>query len=118
MITTIHNIGLFILYALCSSSGLIILKIAMNNKALNSSNSLDIFLQPKFIIGFILYAFGFVLWLMIISKFKLNIAFPIATSLFFITLTLGSYFILNETFPTIHIVGIGLCLIGILLIGT
>jgi len=117
MITTIHNIGLFILYALCSSSGLIILKIAMNNKAPNSLNILDFFLQPKFIIGFVLYAFGFVLWLMIISKFKLNIAFPIATSLFFITLTLGSYFILNEIFPTIHIVGIGFCLIGILLIG-
>lgn len=110
------NMILFLGYSLCSSAGLIILKIAMNNKVLKSLNLIETFLQLKFIIGFFLYGCGFILWMFILSKFKLNIAFPIATSLFFIILSLGSYFVLNESFTIMHIIGIYLCLAGILLI--
>lgn len=110
------NIILFLGYALCSGSGLIILKTAMNNKALNSLNLIQTFLQVRFIIGFFLYACGFLLWMFILSKFKLNVAFPIATSLFFIVSGLGSYFILKESFSIQHILGIILCFCGILLI--
>ena len=112
----LSNILLFLFYALCSGSGLIILKTAMNNKTLNSLNLIQTFLQVRFIIGFFLYACGFFLWMLILSKFKLNIAFPIATSLFFIVSGLGSYFILKESFTIMHIIGIFLCLAGILLI--
>ena len=110
------NIILFLGYALCSGSGLIVLKTAMNNRALKSLNLIQTFFQLKFIIGFFLYACGFLLWMLILSKFKLNIAFPIATSLFFIISGLGSYFILKETFTIIQVFGIFLCLAGILLI--
>lgn len=112
----ISNIILFIGYALCSGSGLIILKTAMNEKALKSLNIMQTFLQVKFIMGFFLYACGFLLWMFILSKFKLNIAFPIATSLFFIVSGLGSYFILKESFTIMQVIGIFLCLSGILLI--
>jgi multidrug transporter EmrE-like cation transporter len=54
----------------------------------------------------------------ILSRFKLNIAFPIATSLFFIISLLGSYFILKESFSFLQAMGIMLCLLGILLIST
>ena len=110
------NIILFLGYALCSGSGLIMLKTAMNNKTLQSLNLIQTFLQIKFIIGFFLYACGFLLWMLILSKFKLNVAFPIATSLFFIVSGLGSCFILKESFTFIHVVGIFVCLVGILLI--
>ncbi len=110
------KIILFLSYALCSGSGLIILKIAMNNKTLKSLDLMQTFLQVKFIIGFFLYACGFFLWMLILSKFKLNVAFPIATSLFFIISGLGSYFILKESFTITQVVGIFLCLAGILLI--
>ena len=112
----VKEVILFILYALCSGSGLVILKIAMNNKVLKSLNLIQTFLQLRFIIGFFLYVCGFLLWMLILSKYKLNVAFPIATSLFFIVSGLGSYFILKESFTIMQVVGIFLCLAGILLI--
>ena len=112
----LFSIILFISYALCSGSGLIIIKIAMNNKSAKSLNIVHTFLQTEFFIGFLLYAFGFLLWMLILSKYKLNIAFPIAMSLFFVVSGLGSYFILNESFARIQVIGILFCLIGILLI--
>ena len=112
----LQQIVLFLGYSLCSGSGLIILKIAMNNKTLKSLNLMQTFLQVRFIIGFFLYACGFILWMLILSKFKLNVAFPIATSLFFIVSGLGSYFILKESFTIMQVIGIFLCLAGILLI--
>lgn len=110
------NILMFLGYALFSGSGLVILKTAMDYKIAKSLSLIETFLQIRFIIGFIFYAAGFLLWMLILSKFKLNVAFPIAISLFFIVSGLGSYFILKESFSAIHIIGILLCLAGILLV--
>mgnify|MGYP006224710455 CR=1 FL=1 len=112
----ILDIILFIGYALCSGIGLVILKTAMNNKFLKDLNYIETFFQVRFILGFLLYACGFLLWMVILSKYKLNIAFPIAISLFFIVSGLGSYFILRESFTLLQFVGIALCFFGILLI--
>ena len=110
------DILLFIGYALCSGSGLVILKMAMNDRAARSLSLLQAFFRIKFIVGFFLYAAGFLLWMLILSKFKLNVAFPIAISLFFIVSGLGSYLVLKESVSTIQIIGILLCFAGILLI--
>jgi drug/metabolite transporter (DMT)-like permease len=112
----LFNILLFSGYALCSGSGLIILKSAMSAKADKSLTLFQTFLQVRFIAGFLLYAAGFLLWMLILSRFKLNVAFPVAMSLFFIVSGLGSAFILKESFSVVQIVGIALCLAGILLI--
>ena len=110
------NILLFTGYALCSGSGLVILKTAMDNKVVKSMTLVQSFLQARFIIGFVLYAAGFLLWMLILSRFKLNVAFPIAMSLFFIVSGLGSYFIIKESFSLLQIIGILFCLIGILML--
>ncbi len=112
----LSTIILFLGYALCSGSGLVILKIAMSHKALKPVNVLGIILQREFIAGFGLYACGFLLWMFILSKYKLNVAFPTATSLFFVVSGLGSYFVLKESFTATQLIGIVLCLAGILLI--
>ena len=113
---TAFNITLFLAYALCSGSGLIILKAALNNRGSRLMSITQTVLQPQFLLGFLLYACGFVLWMFILSKFKLNIAFPVATSLFFVVSGLGSYYVLRESFSITQIVGMVLCLAGILLI--
>lgn len=110
------DILLFIGYALCSGSGLVILKMAMNDKSSQSISLIRAFFQVKFIIGFMLYASGFLLWMLILSKYKLNVAFPVAISLFFIVSGLGSYFVIKESVSTLQIIGTLLCLAGILLI--
>lgn len=112
----IFDIGLFLLYSLFSGGGLIILKSTLTGKKLNIDSILGLLTNLYFILGFILYALGFALWMIILSKFKLNIAFPIAMSLFFVVSSLGSYFILSEEFSIRLIIGIVLCLVGIIVI--
>jgi uncharacterized protein YebE (UPF0316 family) len=89
--SNLNSIIIFIAYALCSGCGLIILKMVMSDTELSLANITSLILNIKFIIGFILYVFGFLLWMSILSKFKLNVAFPVAMSLFFIVSSLGSY---------------------------
>jgi len=115
-VSSASNVLLFACYALCSGSGLIILKTSLNNRVTKSLGYIETFLQPSFMLGFFLYACGFLLWMLILSKFKLNVAFPVATSLFFVVSALGSYFVLKEPFTIAQAVGIGLCLAGIVLI--
>ncbi|MEE9429471.1 MAG: hypothetical protein V3V16_00415 [Melioribacteraceae bacterium] len=112
------NFFLFVLYAIFSGGGLIILKTALTGKKINLESAFEIILSAKFIIGFSMYVIGFALWMIILSKFKLNIAFPIAMSLFFIVSSLGSYFILQEVFNARIILGMVFCLIGIIIIST
>ena len=104
-------------YGICSGLGLILLKMAVSEPEFSLKRVLLLAVNIKFVIGFGLYVAGFLLWLFILSKFRLNVAFPVAMSIFFIISSLGSYFILAEPFNTKHIIGMGLCFTGILLVG-
>jgi drug/metabolite transporter (DMT)-like permease len=117
IIQKISTILLFLSYALCSGSGLVILKNVVSNQSTNNLNDvLNVLLSGRFVLGFLFYACGFILWMVILSKFKLNVAFPIAMSLFFIVSSLGSYFFLKESFGIQNMIGILLCFGGIWLI--
>lgn len=111
------NASLFLSYAICSGCGLIILKLAVTETKISIANFEKLLFDLKFIVGFTLYGTGFLLWIFILSKFRLNVAFPIAMSMFFIISSLGSRFILLEAFDIRSIIGIALCFFGILLIG-
>ncbi len=113
----LFNVFVFLAYAICSGSGLIILKIAVSGKEISFGNLIAIIFNIQFLIGFFLYVCGFFIWIYILSIFKLNIAFPIAMSLFFIISSLGSLFILREPFSIQQIAGTVLCFLGIVLIG-
>ena len=117
IIQKISTVLLFLSYALCSGSGLVILKKVVSNISINNLNDVfDILVSGRFVLGFLLYVLGFILWMLILSKFKLNVAFPSAMSLFFIVSSLGSYFFLKESFSIQNIIGIFLCFGGIWLI--
>lgn len=113
----IYNFLIFLSYAIFSGSGLILLKIALTEKPFNLGNLAVIFISPKFLAGMVLYVCGFFIWLFIISRFNVNVAYPAVVSLFFIVTGLGSHFILKESFTAQHIIGIAFCLFGIILIG-
>lgn len=113
----VFNFLIFLSYAVFSGSGLIILKIALTERPFNLRNLTAIFFSPKFIAGMVLYLCGFMIWMSILSRFKLNVAYPAVVSLFFIITGLGSYFILKEPYSFQHIMGTALCLLGIILIG-
>lgn len=110
------NSVMFISYALFSGMGLIVMKLSITNFKFTYSNVLHLLVNKLFIGGFILYFLGFLSWIFILSKFKLNIAFPIGMSLFFIVSSIGSYFILKENFSVNILIGTSVCLFGIIII--
>lgn len=114
---TLLNVCWFLGYGLCSGIGLILLKMVVSEHKMQVTDLNHIVVDIRFLIGFILYASGFSLWLYILSKFKMNVAFPIAMAIFFSISSLGSYLILSEPFTIKHIIGILLCFVGILFIG-
>lgn len=113
----LYKVFIFTFYGLCSGLGLILLKMAVSDTHFTIRRLVLLAYDIKFLLGFGLYATGFLLWLLILSKFRLNVAFPIAMSIFFTISSLGSYFILSEPFDLKHVLGILFCFFGILLVG-
>lgn len=112
----IFYVLIFIMCSLSSGSGLILIKLSLNETQLTFYNILKIISSPKFLSGFSLYILGFILWMYILSRVQVNIAYPIIVSLLFIVILLGSHFILKEQFSAQLVLGILLCFLGILLI--
>lgn len=107
---------LYVSNAIFSGLGLLLLKVALNEWNHNSLTIFQLVLQSSFIIGLTFYVLGFITWMCILSTTSVNVAFPTAISLYFIFVTLGSYWLFGELVDFIHILGIMLCLIGIVLI--
>jgi len=66
--------------------------------------------------GVFLYGISFLLWLFVISKIKLNTAYPIAASLNFSLVVLFSWLFFKEHLLPIQILGIAVIIFGIFLL--
>lgn len=66
--------------------------------------------------GLFLYGISFFLWLFIISKIKLNTAYPIAASLNFSLVVIFSWLFLKEQILPVQILGIAVIIFGIFLL--
>ena len=74
-------------------------------------------IQNKFIIiGLSLMVIGFLLWLTIISRVDLTLAFPISSGIFYILLFLSSWIFLGETITLSKIIGAIAIIAGIFII--
>lgn len=62
-------------------------------------------------IALICYGLAMLLWLFILSKLKLSLAYP-ATALIYIFIMAGSWFILKERITAMQIAGVAIILIG------
>jgi multidrug transporter EmrE-like cation transporter len=96
------NILVYVFYAVISSYGLYKLKI--------SSQILDI----HFIIGFIFYGMGFLMWLFILKLHPLSIAFPIASGTLIVCTQIVGILFLNEKIGVLQSVGVTLICLGII----
>jgi drug/metabolite transporter (DMT)-like permease len=107
-------------YTLVMAFGQICLKLGMNRLAgvsLQSGSDLlrlipALLKNPYLLLGTGLLAGSFVLWLVILSWFKLSLVFPL-TALTYIFVALLSYFMLGESLLWQNYVGIGLVALGI-----
>lgn len=66
--------------------------------------------------GLFLLGAAFLLWLFVISKIKLNVAYPVVASLTIGLISLFSWLLFKEHLGLIQILGIALIIFGILLL--
>ena len=96
--------GLITVYALISAFGLYKIKAADGVQ--------DVVMW----IGAAAYGAGFLLWLLILRKFPLSIAFPVAAGSLIIATQAFSYLYLKEPITTTHLVGVALILAGVTIV--
>jgi multidrug transporter EmrE-like cation transporter len=72
--------------------------------------------QPLFVFGAVFYALAIIIYLDVISREQLSIAYPLLISVNFIFITIGSALLFNEPINLLKIPGLGLILAGILAI--
>lgn len=66
--------------------------------------------------GVVLFGFSFLLWLFVLSKIQLSIAYPIALSCEVTLAAIGSYFLFKEHLSLFQILGIIFVISGIFLL--
>jgi multidrug transporter EmrE-like cation transporter len=101
---------------LCLKRG--ILALGTLNVSLNSFLGLipRIFQNIWLLGGLFLYGISFLFWLFVISKIKLNTAYPIATSLNFSLVVLLSWLFFKEQMLPVQFLGITVIVFGIFLL--
>lgn len=81
----------------------------------NFNSVVQVILSPYFIIGGVLYVLATGLWLIVLSKLPLSIAYP-AQSLAYILGIVGAYFIFKENINGFQLCGMLLIMFGVYLI--
>lgn len=71
-----------------------------------------VFSSPFLLGGLFFYAVSFLLWLFVISKIKLSLAYPI-TSINFVLVLIASYYFFDERLSLFQYLGIALIIIGV-----
>ena len=110
-------VGLFILYCLLASSGLILFKLGSSNSNLVLNIfGMQIHYSIKMILGLMCYAFSFVLWMYLVSKLNLTIAMPLNVAIVNTLVTVGSFLLLTEQVTPAQLIGIIVVIFGVCLI--
>lgn len=97
-----------------------VLRLGELNFSLPAALSLiaQIFQNVWILMGVFLFGISFLLWLFILSKLQLNVAYPIALSCELTLASIGSWFLFKEYLSIPQIGGIILILVGIFLLST
>jgi len=72
--------------------------------------------NPFVFLGFAVYAISSILWLSVISKLPLSVAYPIL-SMGYVIVVFGSYFFFKEPLSTFKIIGVACIILGVTFIG-
>ena len=107
--------SLFICYTLSSVIGLYLVKASfVGLDGIEVKNNL---FNIKFISGVSLYILSFALWLTILSKMQLSIAYPLAVSLTIVGSIIMGFWLLHEQINFYTLLGVFFVLLGIFILG-
>ncbi len=115
----ITNFFLILINTIILVSGQFMWKFGLQNKQVEFDSIISIiklFLTPFIIGGLSLYGLATVLWLFILTKVPLSVAYPIQ-SIAYILAIVGAYFIFNEPITIWKVVGCLFIMIGVSFIG-
>jgi multidrug transporter EmrE-like cation transporter len=72
----------------------------------------NVFRNPYLLTGMFFYGVSFILWLFVLAKMKLSVAYPI-TSLNFVLVIVASFYLFGEKLSLLQYASIGLIIIGV-----
>lgn len=113
------NLFLILINTLILASGQFLWKygITQNPGGFRSLKGiLQLFFSPYVLSGLVMYGAATVLWLFILSKMPLSLAYPIQ-SLAYVLAVIGAYYLFHEPLNAAKIAGCILILAGVSLIG-
>lgn len=113
----ITSVLLLIIYVACSSLGLVLLKVGLNNGTLITLHStfLELKLHTFLMTGAVLYILSFLLNMIVMSRFNLSYVYPISAGLIYIAILVFSLLILKEQMSLMQVMGTIFILIGIII---
>jgi drug/metabolite transporter (DMT)-like permease len=116
---TLFNALLILLNTLILVSGQFLWKIGMTNRSV-SFDSIGaitrVLISPYILSGLFLYGMATVLWLFILTKVPLSVAYPIQ-SIAYILAVFGAYFFFQEEITIWKVIGVILIMAGVSFIG-
>jgi multidrug transporter EmrE-like cation transporter len=110
--------GLFAIYTIASTVALVVLKSTLPKLqlvALPGSLLTSAFLQ--FTCGLVLYAMSFGVWIIILARFPLTIAYPVAIGLTMAGSAMAAVYLLDEAFGALKLFGFILIFGGTVMLG-
>jgi len=72
--------------------------------------------SPYVLAAILLQGFGFVLWIFVVSKVKLGVAFALSGSFFYILMALSSWYFFGEQIKTLQWIGLFFISFGVVLL--
>lgn len=116
---TLFNGLLILLNTLILVSGQFLWKIGMTNRSV-SFDSIGaitrVMISPYILSGLFLYGMATILWLFILTKVPLSVAYPIQ-SIAYILAVFGAYFFFQEEITLWKVIGVILIMAGVSFIG-
>jgi multidrug transporter EmrE-like cation transporter len=77
---------------------------------------LKLFMEPKFVVGFVLYFMASVVWFRVVATEPLSVAYPLLVSCTFTLVTTGAVVVFSEPLTARQVLGLVVILAGIALI--
>jgi multidrug transporter EmrE-like cation transporter len=115
---TIAN-AIFLLSVFTTIAGQLLLKKATSSQRLsfdpsNFFSSLLTLATNPFLLAWVLFAgISAALWIYVLSRFELSLAFPVSTTLSYILILVLSWWLFGEQMSVMRWIGIGLMCVGI-----
>jgi drug/metabolite transporter (DMT)-like permease len=106
------------LYVLTTSLALIVLKLGTRATAGGHHlfDKLPFNVNLYTILGIFLYGVSFLVYVYLISKYDLGYIIPLGTAFVYIVIFAASFFIFNEVFTVIKVIGISFIVVGLILL--